>query len=79
MMSNVVHTKCLKCGRDCLGSLEEVEIFKGTVCQDCDTKYCLYIRQKAVMGYYDLPEVKDEIVEKIMREIGCVEGQAAQN
>lgn len=65
-MFNWTEEICCKCKEPFLMSICEKEVFENGVCSNCIDPFIRYIRNKVVMGYYDLPEVVNATVDSVL-------------
>lgn len=63
---NGVKIKCCKCKQEFMISSDELMIFENGICHKCIDPRVRHIRNKIVYGFYDLPEITDEIVAKLV-------------
>ena len=63
---NGVEIKCSKCKEPFLISSCELMVFGNGSCSKCMDPFIRYIRNKVVMGYYDLPEVVNATVDSVL-------------
>ena len=67
-MPNYVEIECSKCNKKMLISRDELLIFEKGICNDCDTQTAKFIRHKIVYGYYELPEIKQQVIDRLIEK-----------
>ena len=67
-MFNFVESKCYDCGKKFLMSISEKEVFGNGYCQSCMDETVRHIRFKVVSGFYNLPEITQEIANDIVEK-----------
>ena len=65
-MPNAVEIICNSCKKKYLISADELMYFGYGECKDCMNPTVRHIRNKIVMGFYDLPEITYAIANKLV-------------
>lgn len=63
---NMVKSNCYKCHKEITISADEKMIFEYGYCDLCITAETRMIRNKVVMGFYKLPEIKEQLATKLV-------------
>lgn len=66
---NGVQIKCNECKQKMMISRDELLIFENGICNKCIPPVIRYLRNLAVYNYYDLPDIKEQIIDKLMESM----------